>query len=172
MLYLGVKDELISPGTPLHHQVIAREPLGEGNSVFMSISPEWDPGRAPAGMRAVTLSTHTRPRQWFELKERDEAAYEAKKLALQNAMLSHAANIFPGLDRPDFIMPGSPLSFARFTGRSGGWVGGFPQTSLVRNLPPRVGRSLWIVGDSIFPGQSIPATALGGLRVASMLANS
>lgn len=64
------------------------------------------------------------------------------------------------------ILPGTPVSFQRFTRRSRGWVGGFPQTSLFRAWGPRLGRRLWLVGDSIFPGQSILATALGGQRVA------
>ena len=34
---------------------------------------------------------------------------------------------------------------------------------------PRLMDGLWMVGDSIFPGQSIPAVALGGMRVAGMI---
>jgi hypothetical protein len=48
-------------------------------------------------------------------------------------------------------------------------VGGFSQTSLVRAWGPRLGRNLWLVGDSIFPGQSVPAVALGGMRAARSL---
>jgi phytoene dehydrogenase-like protein len=65
-------------------------------------------------------------------------------------------------------MPGTPVTFQRFTRRKWGWVGGFPQTGLLRAFGPRLGRSLWMVGDSIFPGQSTAAVALGGLRVAQM----
>ena len=64
------------------------------------------------------------------------------------------------------VMPATPVTFQRFTGRKWGWVGGFPQTGLLRTLGPRLGHNLWLVGDSIFPGQSIAAVALGGLRVA------
>jgi hypothetical protein len=28
---------------------------------------------------------------------------------------------------------------------------------------------MWMAGDTIFPGQSVPAAALGGLRVAKMV---
>jgi hypothetical protein len=28
---------------------------------------------------------------------------------------------------------------------------------------------MWMVGDSIFPGQSVPAVALGGMRVAKSI---
>jgi hypothetical protein len=58
------------------------------------------------------------------------------------------------------------VTFQGFTRRVGGWVGGFPQTNLFQAWGPRLGRGLWMVGDSIFPGQSTAAVALGGLRVA------
>ena len=64
------------------------------------------------------------------------------------------------------ILPGTPVTFQRFTRRAWGWVGGFPQTSLFRAWAPRLAPGLWLVGDSIFPGQSTAAVALGGLRVA------
>ena len=63
-------------------------------------------------------------------------------------------------------------SFGSGQKRSRGWVGGFPQTNLFRAWGPRLGRRLWLVGDSIFPGQSILATALGGQRVAQAVLSS
>ena len=54
-------------------------------------------------------------------------------------------------------------------GPAWGWVGGFPQTSLFRAWGPRLAPGLFMVGDSIFPGQSTAAVALGGLRVAGSL---
>ena len=64
------------------------------------------------------------------------------------------------------ILPGTPVTFQRFTNRFQGWVGGFPQTNLFRAWGPRLAPKLWMVGDSIFPGQSTAAVALGGMRVA------
>jgi hypothetical protein len=72
-------------------------------------------------------------------------------------------------DAANLVLPGTPVTFQRFTRRLWGWVGGFPQTSLFRAWGPRLGRNLWLVGDSIFPGQSVPAVALGGMRVARSL---
>ena len=78
-------------------------------------------------------------------------------------MLAAAEIALPGLAAAaKLILPGTPVSFQRFTHRSLGWVGGFPQTHLFRAWGPRLGHDLWLVGDSIFPGQSILATALGG----------
>jgi phytoene dehydrogenase-like protein len=147
--------------------VIEREPLGEGNSIFLSLSPAWDKGRAPAGRRALTISTHTSLAPWWKLFQFDRNHYEQRKQHYVDRMLRAAERILPGLRaHADLIMPGTPVTFQRFTRREQGWVGGFPQTSLFQAWGPRLDRHLWMVGDSIFPGQSTAAVALGGLRVA------
>jgi C-3',4' desaturase CrtD len=166
MVYVGLDAADLPPDTLLHHQVVVREPLGEGNSVFLSLSPDWDDQRAPAGQRALTLSTHTALGPWWDLFENDRDGYEARKTAYTERMLSAAEQALPGLrDAARFVLPGTPVSFQRFTRRAWGWVGGFPQTNLFRAWGPRLAPNLWMVGDSIFPGQSTAAVALGGLRV-------
>jgi phytoene dehydrogenase-like protein len=172
MLYLGVDGSAVPADTPLHHQVILRRPLGEGNSVFISISPAWDPARAPAGQRALTVSTHTRLEEWWHLHKTDLSAYESRKNEMTESVLVAVETAIPGI-RPAFklVMPGTPVTFQRFTRRKWGWVGGFPQTDLWRGLAPRLGKNLWLVGDSIFPGQSTAAVALGGLRIAHAVFN-
>jgi len=167
VVYAGVDNSLVPDGSPLHHQVVRREPMGEGNSVFLSISPGWDAGRAPAGKRAITLSTHTALEPWWQLFENDRPAYEARKLDYTQRVLSAAEIALPGFHQAaSLILAGTPVTFQRFTRREKGWVGGFPQTSLFQAMGPRLAPGLWLVGDSIFPGQSIAAVALGGLRVA------
>ena len=167
MLYLGIDEGAIPPAFPLHHQVVKGRPLGEGNSVFLSISPGWDVGRAPVGQRAITMSTHTDLKQWWDLHENDLPAYEALKAEYTERLLSGAACVLPDIrEAALFSLPGTPVTFERYTRRAGGWVGGFPQTGLLAARSPRLGPGLWWVGDSIFPGQSIAAAALGGLRVA------
>jgi C-3',4' desaturase CrtD len=167
VVYIGLDGSIVGPDLPLHHQVIVRRPLGEGNSVFASISPEWDAARAPAGHRALTLSTHTALDGWWDLYEHNRPAYEARKNELTVKMLAAAEAALPGLrDAARLVMPGTPVTFQRFTRRKWGWVGGFPQTSLLRTFSPKLAPTLWMVGDSIFPGQSTAAVALGGLRVA------
>lgn len=167
--YVGLDGAIIPPDFPLHHQIILRRPLGEGNSVFASFSPAWDTGRAPAGQRALTLSTHTSLDSWWQIYKQDLPAYEDRKNELAAKMLAAAEIALPGLRRAArLVMPGTPVTFQRFTRRKAGWVGGFPQTGLLRTLGPRLAPNLWLVGDSIFPGQSTAAVALGGLRVAHM----
>lgn len=167
MVYVGVDSSRIPAGFPLHHQVILREPLGEGNSIFVSISPEWDESRAPKGKRAITISTHTRFEPWWDLFENDRFGYESCKQTYTERILATASRVVPGIrDAASLILPGTPVTFERFTRRSWGWVGGFPQTSLFKSWGARLAKGLWMVGDSIFPGQSIAAVALGGMRVA------
>jgi C-3',4' desaturase CrtD len=167
MIYVGVDERAIPPDLPLHHQVLAREPLGEGNSIFLSLSPAWDRGRAPAGRRALTISTHTALAPWWRLFRYDPRHYAQRKSNYAERMLRAAERVLPELRAAaDLILPGTPVTFQRFTRRVQGWVGGFPQTDLFQAWGPRLGAGLWMVGDSIFPGQSTAAVALGGLRVA------
>lgn len=167
MLYLGIDEAAIPDDLALHHQVLTGRPLAEGNSVFLSLTPRWDAKRAPQGYRAITMSTHTDLNRWWQLYENDPAAYEALKSEYTRRLLSAAEKVLPEVrEAAALTLPGTPVTFQRFTRRAGGWVGGFPQTSLLSARKPRLGKGLWMVGDSIFPGQSTAAAALGGLRIA------
>jgi C-3',4' desaturase CrtD len=175
MVYAGIDARILPADAPLHYQVLAGRPLGEGSSVFLSLSLPEDSGsekgsRAPADHRALTISTHTDLAAWWRLFETDRAVYEARKAEYTARVLEPAESALPGLRSAlELVLPGTPVTFQRFTQRSRGWVGGFPQTSLFRSWAPRQGRGLWLVGDSIFPGQSVLATSLGGSRVAAAI---
>ena len=171
-LYLGLDAAALPPGLPDHHQVIvdATRPLGEGNSVFLSLSPAGDAGRAPAGMRAATLSTHTAVAPWWALRDgADEAAYRARRDAYADRLLAAAERAVPGLRAAvRLCLPGTPVTFQYYTRRPWGMVGGFAQTSLFAARGPQTGiDNLWLVGDSIFPGQSTAGVTLGAMRVAA-----
>ena len=171
-LYLGLDDAALPPGLPDHHQVIvdAARPLGEGNSVFLSLSPADDITRAPAGMRAATLSTHTAIAPWWALRDgADEAAYRARRDEYTARLLDAAERAVPGLRAAARLcLPGTPVTFQTYTRRPWGMVGGFAQTSLFAARGPQTGiDNLWLVGDSIFPGQSTAGVTLGAMRVAA-----
>jgi phytoene dehydrogenase-like protein len=178
MAYLGVDEEAVNPpggskppgGSIDHHQVIVdpAQPLGEGNSVFVSISPGWDHVRAPQGQRAITISTHTRAAEWYALAK-DEAAFEDRKQMYLERLIDAAAIALPKVKQHiRLAMPGTPLTFERFTRRVNGMVGGFPQKNLWAGWAPHASRdrAVWLVGDSVFPGQSTAGVTLGALRVA------
>jgi C-3',4' desaturase CrtD len=167
MAYLGVDEAAVKDEID-HHQVVVDplKPLGEGNSIFVSISPEWDRVRAPQGQRAITISTHTCAADWYALAN-DEAAFEERKQMYLERLIDAASLALPKLKQHiRLAMPGTPLTFERFTHRVQGMVGGFPQKSLWAGWAPSVDRAVWLVGDSIFPGQSTAGVTLGAVRVA------
>ncbi len=172
-LYLGVDAAKLPPTSAGHHQIIvdAQRPLGEGNSVFVSMSDPDDASRAPAGHRALTLSTHTAIAPWWQLRHSDKAAYEARRADYTERLLTAAETALPGLRRAvTLCLPGTPVTFAFYTRRPSGMVGGFPQESILQARGPSTGiENLWLVGDSIFPGQSTAGVTLGGLRVANLV---
>jgi phytoene dehydrogenase-like protein len=143
--------------------------LGEGNSVFISLSDAADDTRAPSGQRVATLSTHTTIAPWWELKGRDYAAYEARRALYVEQLLAAAERAIPGLRQAiTLCLPGTPVTFKRFTRRPQGMVGGFAQESLFAARGPATGLpGVWLVGDSIFPGQSTAGVTVGALRVAA-----
>jgi C-3',4' desaturase CrtD len=172
-VYLGVDAAKLPSTTAGHHQIIvdAQRPLGEGNSVFVSMSDPDDPSRAPAGHRAITLSTHTAIAPWWQLRHGDQAAYEARRADYTERLLTAAETALPGLRSAiTLCLPGTPVTFEFYTRRPSGMVGGFPQESILQARGPSTGiANLWLVGDSIFPGQSTAGVTLGGLRVASLV---
>jgi C-3',4' desaturase CrtD len=175
-LYLGVEAGRLPRGGPDHQQVVVdpAQPLGEANSIFISLSAADDAARAPQGLRAATLSTHTRIAPWRLLRQSDGAAYQDRKSEYTEKMLAAAERALPGLRAAlKLCLPGTPAAFEFFTRRPQGMVGGFPQTSLFNVRGPRTGlANVWLVGDSIFPGQSTAGVTLGGMRVAAAVQQS
>jgi phytoene dehydrogenase-like protein len=170
VLHCGIDADVVDPHAPLHHQVHLGGPVGEGNTAFISISPNWDASRAPTGKRAVTITTHTKLAPWWDLLARDPGAYAFHKANYQDRLLAAAELAVPGFRRAiDVVFSGTPITYAFYTGRARGWVGGIPQTKLVGNFAPELGPGLSMVGDSVFPGQSTLAVALSSLRVAAAL---
>ena len=170
VLHLGLRGDGLE-GLPDHHQIVTdyHQPLGEGRSIFLSLSPAWDSTRAPVGYRAATMTTHTNVTQWWDLLENDPSAYADRKAEYADRMLTAVERAIPGFrGRIVLEMPGSPVTYQFYTGRHLGMVGGFPQTSLFKARSPRTGiPNLRIVGDSIFPGQSTAGVTLGAMRVAA-----
>lgn len=169
VLHLGLDAARIPADWPDHHQVISsmEGPLGEGCSIFISMSPTWDTTRAPAGRRAATITTHTQVGPWWDLLARDPTAYAARKEEYTERMLNHIERALPGFRASiDLTLTGTPVTYQFYTERHQGMVGGFPITSLFRVRGPRTGiANLRLVGDSIFPGQSTAGVSLGAIRV-------
>jgi C-3',4' desaturase CrtD len=170
VMHLGVESTKLPANIADHHQIITDmdNPLGEGRSIFVSLSPEWDTTRAPANHRAVTITTHTDVRPWWDMLENAPDSYQARKQEYSERILSAIDTHLSGFGRSvSLTLVGTPVTYAYYTGRQWGLVGGFPQTSLLRARGPQTGiPNLRIIGDSIFPGQSTAAVMLGAMRVA------
>lgn len=170
VLHIGVETDKLPQGIPDHHQIVRTYEgrMGEGETLYVSISPEWDSSRAPEGQRAVTVSTHTNVRQWWDMLEADEQAYYDCKDAYAEGMISTIDKTLPGFKNAvNFVLPGTPVTYEFYTGRHKGMVGGFPQSSLFKARGARTGiRHIRLVGDSVFPGQSTAGVTVSGIRVA------
>ena len=170
VLHLGVRADALPQGIADHHQIVKTldGPMGEGETLYISMSPSWDAQRAPEGHRAVTVSTHTKIQQWWDLLNDDAERYQERKQALAEQIINTIDTTLPGFKSSvDLMLPGSPVTYEFYTLRHKGMVGGFPQTSLFKARGPRTGiANLRLVGDSVFPGQSTAGVTLGGIRVA------
>lgn len=139
-------------------------PLVAGNHVFCSVSSARETDRAPAGLRTMTVSTHV-PMDALR-SQADRGTYVA---SIQQQMRRTLEDLLPEW-RVHRDMTASPRTFERFTGRSMGWVGGVPRTAGLEHylslFPCPVLPDFYVAGDSVFPGQSTLATAIGGQRTA------
>lgn len=175
MLYLTLDPAKVTKPDAFHLELVGdtSRPFVDGNHVFVSVGAD-DEERAPLGRRTATVSTHV------SLEELDRLGPEERGRAVgdvQATMRRTIARMAPELDDAIVaVMPGSPRTFERFTSRHGGYVGGIPRRAGLSHyaslVPSPVARDLWLVGDSVFPGQSTLATAIGGTRVAEAILRS
>lgn len=167
MLYRVLEAQTEMSRSAHHLELIAepREEFLEGNHVFCSISDARE-ARAPDRGRTLTVSTHLPM----------SAPPTAERVArVQARMRETIARLAPELDQHvRFEMTASPRTFERFTGRHLGYVGGVPRRVGLENYrdlwPSEVAPGVYLVGDTVFPGQSTLATALGGVKLADHLA--
>jgi phytoene dehydrogenase-like protein len=101
--------------------------------------------------------------------------YDEAKELLTNLVLDRILANAPGLGRlrVDARLAGTPRTFVHYTHRARGRVGGIPSTLatvLHANRPVTPFPSLYLVGDTVYPGQGIPAVVLGALNVAERIA--
>jgi phytoene dehydrogenase-like protein len=159
----------VPDSSPLFHQVLQAydPPTHDGNNVLVSLSPVEDKGYGPADVRVATLSTHTRPADWQDL---EGEGYREKKAIFRSRLLAALGSALPGA--PESLIHSefaSPRSFQRYTRRLAGAVGGAPVTRSNSNFfavdSDVFGPGIWIVGDSVFPGQGTMATVLSAIRV-------
>ena len=176
MLYNVVRPPKGAGPHPKHLELVADpdQPFIEGNHVFCSISGDREGDRAPGDLRTMTVSTHVALSELQSLEPEAQGAFVAE---IQDRMRRTIQTLAPQwVETVVHEMTASPRTFARFTGRHMGYVGGIPRRvglGHYRDLvPPAALPGLHLVGDTVFPGQSTLATAIGGVKAAERLAAS
>ena len=141
----------------------------ERSLLMFSAAPVWD-ARAPAGKRAVTVSTFTDASQWFTFHEDETGHEEQDRRALAECWgRMHAA--LPELGAGvEVIETATPRVFYERTRRRLGMVGGVGQTLEVFGPNALTHRTslpnLYMVGDTTFPGNGVAAVTQSALIVA------
>ena len=165
-LYMGVREAALPADALCFEQVVDFDANGLTENFLVSISPAWDRERAPAGHRAITISTHVHAAEWQNL---EPEAYRAKKLEHQNRILERLERLWPGF-RAGLVHleTGTPRTFERFTLHSLGRVGGVPQTPQHANFNAQHHTTgvpgLLLAGETIFPGQGTIGVAVSGFN--------
>lgn len=165
VIYLGVDRAAIPPDCPPHLQFLYdyEGPIGEMNSLFVSVSQPGD-GRAPEGQATIIASSFTDTHLWWDVA----TDYQALKQQYTDLALARLANYFR-LDQTTLlhVEAATPRTFARYTARDRGVVGGVGQrlsTFGPFGLATRTALDrLWLVGDSTHPGEGTAGVSYSAL---------
>lgn len=166
VIYLGVEEGAIPPNCPPHLQFFYdyEGVLGENNSLFVSVSRPGD-GRAPTGKATIIASSFTDTRLWWQ--SQDYQALKEKYTQEAIARLSEYFKLTP--ENILHVEAATPRTFARFSDRASGIVGGIGQRVSTfgpfgfANRTPIDG--LWLVGDSTHPGEGTAGVSYSALTV-------
>jgi C-3',4' desaturase CrtD len=157
-----------------YYQVHTSQPIPhcEAGAFFVSFSLEGDEERAPQGYQTVTISTHTNPASW---NRKDKEKYKQQKREVTQIILEEFDRVFSeykGLEKL-FLLSGTPSTYERYTERWKGFVGGIPHSVFpgLLGFPPNETKfsNLYLIGDTSFPGQGIPAVLYSAMNVAERI---
>ncbi len=172
VIYLGVSQDAIPPNCPPHLQFLYNynDPIGEMNSLFVSVSKPGD-GRAPEGKATIIASSFTEVQQWWSGNEKDYQQLKNDYTAKAIARLSEYFNL-----TSETIIhqeTATPRTFARFTAREQGIVGGIGQRVSTFGPFGFATRTpinhLWLVGDSTHPGEGTAGVSYSALTAVRQL---
>ena len=170
IVFLGVPEAEVAGQPFTHHQLMQdyAAPLGDGNNMFISVSAPGDLASAPAGCRAVMISTHCELADWECLSP---AEYADRKRRAGERLIAYARRVYPTLGQNPLVYEvGTPRTFERYTHRPRGAVGGARLTLANSNqwaVPHDLGPAgCWLVGDTTWPGLGTVACVLGSRIVA------
>ncbi|MEG4578843.1 NAD(P)-binding protein [Microcoleus sp. MON1_C5] len=166
VIYLGVHESAIPANCRPHLQFLYDYDgeIGENNSLFVSVSHPGD-GRAPKGMATIIASSFTDTRMWW-----NSVDYEGLKQKYTVGAIARLSEYFNLT--PESIVhqeAATPRTFARYTARDRGVVGGIGQRiptfgpfGFANRTPIK---NLWLVGDSTHPGEGTAGVSYSALTV-------
>lgn len=172
VVYLGVTPAAIPENCPPHLQFLyeyaengqvgARQTIGENNSLFVSVSQPGD-GRAPHGKFTITASSFTDTNLWQNCSD-----YAGLKQAYTEQAIQRLGQYFHlNSDTIVYQEAATPRTFAHYTGRLHGIVGGVGQRvqtfgpfGIATRTPIQ---HLWLVGDSTHPGEGTAGVSYSAL---------
>jgi|GEM_PF-967335 len=167
-LYAKVKKER-AKDLPSHILILEEEPLSVGGTkeLFLSLSLPEDSTMSSQEYLSLTVSTHARPELWENITKED---YDMRKELIKEEILCKIYKKLPALKgaiQNAFV--GTPKTFERYTKRYKGLVGGVP---MVRKyfpfrypLPFTTVDGLFLVGDTVFPGQGLLGVSVGVINL-------
>lgn len=170
VVYLGVDQAALPNPCPPHLQFLYDYdgPIGENNSLFVSVSQPGD-GRAPEGCATVIASTFTDPTVWWQ--GADYPALKQRYTEEAIARLSQFFKLTPETLR--YQEAATPRTFARYTARDRGIVGGIGQRVSTFGPFGMANRTplahLWLVGDSTHPGEGTAGVSYSAWTVARQI---
>ncbi|MEG3436993.1 carotenoid isomerase [Pannus brasiliensis CCIBt3594] len=173
-LHLGVKADVLAPGTECHHILLEKweNMEKEQGTIFVSIPTLLDPTLAPDGYHIIHTFTPSWIDEWRDLPPKE---YETKKEAAAGRLLDRLETLFPGLNEGiDYLEIGTARTHRRFLNRADGTYGPIPVRKLPGLLAMPFNRTaipnLYCVGDSTFPGQGLNAVAFSGFACGHRIA--
>lgn len=174
VVYLGVDEKAIPQGCPPHLQFLYDydKSIGENNSLFVSVSKPSD-GRAPQGKATVIASSFTETSQWWQGSESDYDQLKSKYTIEAIARLGAYFNLTAETIIHQEVA--TPRTFAKYTARDYGIVGGIGQRiptfgpfGIATRTPIK---NLWLVGDSTHPGEGTAGVSYSALTVVRQIVN-
>ena len=164
-------------GKPWYLQIFARQGEELEHALYVSMAGDSVDARSGRSFRAFTASLHVdsaadaRWRRFAGGPDTERTAWKEQLLANLVRRIEQGTGL-----TVSFSELATPETFARYTSRPDGRVGGFAASFnnfLFRSLPRVVAASsrsaLYVAGDSVFPGQGVIAASMSGVIAWSMM---
>ncbi|MEI6064512.1 MAG: C-3',4' desaturase CrtD [Pseudanabaena sp. ELA748] len=178
VVYLGVDLAAIPDHCPPHLQFLEAYENSTENSItekphslFVSVSKEGD-GRAPAGKATIIASEFTDAEVWYGGED-----YQILKQRFTERAIAQLSTYFDLNEQTIIhVEAATPQTFARYTGRDRGIVGGagmrvstFALLGFANRTPLE---NIWLVGDSTHPGEGTAGVSYSAMTVVRQIEQS